>query len=390
MNTAGPGAVGEAMTGREKIEAAFSDGGSAECGVVICYEGIYYRDHWDQITRCPWWYALSSDVEHQLAWRREAIANTPQDWFVLPVCASREDRDRYRIEVRGDDAWELDATTGEARPLERPPVSGAKIQQARESAGGPGPQTPEEIDAAVEVPAEFEREEFHRSGRGDLAELMLDEFGRRLFPIVHVPSPFWCLYYLWGFEGMMTIAATEPELARHACRRYLARTVHSLRRAAAMGARGVWIEECLTDSLSPAMFADMNLPLVRDVVEEIRSAGMKSIYYYCGNPNDRWEELFAPGADALSLEEGKKGWEIDIEEVVEKADGRCSVLGNLDAINLLEHGGEDQLRGETARQMSARRANGGRFVMSIGSPVTPGTPPERVRLYCDVTRELGS
>ncbi len=216
------------MTGRERIEAAFSADGAEEIPAVICYEVIYYRDHWDEITECPWWYALSSDVECQLAWRREAIANTPQDWFGLPVCASREDRERHRIEVRADGVWELDAATGEARLLERPPVGGALIQEARESAGGPPPRTPDEIDAAVAVPGEFNEEEFRRSGRGDLAELMLDEFGRDLFPVVSVPSPFWCLYYLWGFEGMMTTAATEPELVRHACERYLSRVIHSL------------------------------------------------------------------------------------------------------------------------------------------------------------------
>jgi len=27
--------------------------------------------------------------------------------------------------------------------------------------------------------------------------------------------------------------------------------------------------------------------------------------------------------------------------------------------------------------------------MSIGSPVTPGTSVERVRLYCELVRELG-
>jgi len=27
--------------------------------------------------------------------------------------------------------------------------------------------------------------------------------------------------------------------------------------------------------------------------------------------------------------------------------------------------------------------------MSLGSPVTPGTPVERVRLYCKMVREMG-
>ncbi len=35
------------MTGKEKIEAAFSIDGTPEIPAVICYEGIYIRDRWD-------------------------------------------------------------------------------------------------------------------------------------------------------------------------------------------------------------------------------------------------------------------------------------------------------------------------------------------------------
>ena len=50
----------------------------------------------------------------------------------------------------------------------------------------------------------------------------------------------------------------------------------------------------------------------------------------------------------------------------------------------------EQLRAEIARQIAAGRRNGSRFIMSLGSPVTPRTPVDRVRLYCDLARELGS
>jgi uroporphyrinogen-III decarboxylase len=81
---------------------------------------------------------------------------------------------------------------------------------------------------------------------------------------------------------------------------------------------------------------------------------------------------------------------IDIEDVVERTRGRCTVFGNLDAISLLQDGTEAELRAEVARQIAAGRRNGSRFVMSLGSPVTPGTTAQRVRLYCDLTHELGA
>ena len=95
------------------------------------------------------------------------------------------------------------------------------------------------------------------------------------------------------------------------------------------------------------------------------------------------------GVDALSLEEGKKDFEINIEDVVEIVDGRCTVLGNLDSIGILQNGTGQELRAEIHRQIAAGRKNNRRFIMSIGSPVTPETPAERVRLYCDMVHELG-
>jgi uroporphyrinogen-III decarboxylase len=142
--------------------------------------------------------------------------------------------------------------------------------------------------------------------------------------------------------------------------------------------------------VSPGAFATLNVPFLRRIVEEVRARGMKSIYYYCGSPAGRWDHIFDVGADALSLEEGKKGFTIDIDEVVDRVGGRCVVLGNLDAINLLPRAGEEELRREIGRQLAAGRRNRSRFIMSIGSPVTPGTSVERVRRYCEMVHDMGA
>ncbi len=188
----------------------------------------------------------------------------------------------------------------------------------------------------------------------------------------------------------MLLVATRPDLVRRACERLLAIAIRRVKVARALGAAGIWLEECMTDMVSPAAFEALCLPFVQQLVAAIRDAGMKSIYYYCGSPADRWDLLLSTGADALSLEESKKGFTIDMEEVVSRAAGRCAVLGNLDAIHLLPSASEDDLRAEIARQLLAGRRNAGRFLMSIGSPVTPGTPVARVRRYCEMVRELSA
>jgi len=379
------------MIGREKIKAAFSTEGTREIPAVICYEGIYIRDHWAQLTACPWWHQHVPSVELQMAWHREVIAKTGQDWFVLPGFYSLEDREKISIEARPEGVFRRDQRTGAEERLAEPRIGGwTAFDEPQSIRPTELAATSEEIDELIPVPAEFDPESKTLNGQNDLAFALLREYGEYLFPIRHVSSPLWICYSLWGFEGMMTLIATRPDLVAHACARSLTLSIRAIHEAASCGAAGIWIEECLTDMISPEAFAALNVPFVRRLVEEIHSLGLKSIYYYCGDPAGKWEQLLSVGADALSLEESKKGFLIDIEDVVQWVRGRCTVLGNLDAIDLLEKGSTEELRAEISRQVAAGRRNGSRFIMSLGSPVTPGTSVERVRLYCDLVHDLGA
>jgi uroporphyrinogen-III decarboxylase len=205
----------------------------------------------------------------------------------------------------------------------------------------------------------------------------------------HISSPLWSLYSLLGFEGMMVLLAENPGLAAYACQRLLTNMREDIRLIAALGAEAVWIEECLTDQVHPTLFRQLNLPILRQIVEEIRAQNMKSIYYYCGDPWKRMDTILEAGADAIHFEESKKGFKIDIEDVVEAVQGKCVVFGNLDAIGVLQNSSETQLRAEIERQIQAGRRNSSRFVMSTGSPITPGTPVERVHLYAELVKKIG-
>ena len=188
----------------------------------------------------------------------------------------------------------------------------------------------------------------------------------------------------------MTVIASRLDLVAYACQRTLDLRIFSVREAATLGAAGLWIEECLTDMISPGAFESLNVRTLAPLVEEVRSLEMKSIHYFCGNSTGKWALILSVGAGAIALGEGKKGYTIDIEDVVERVQGRRVILGNLDAIGVLQDGSEAQLRAEVARQIAAGRRNGSRFIMSLGSPITPATPVDRVRRYCEMVRELGS
>ena len=378
------------MTTIEKFESAFSPDGTPEIPAVICYENIFARDHYKEITDKPWWYQESPDIDLQIAWLDDFLSVTGLDWYRLPLFYPREERSNIYIESRPEGVFRIDCKTGQGELLEEPRVSGWSVSGQAESPHPLYPaDTSEKIDREIPIPDTFDPNAFRKEGKHDLAEAFLKTFGNNVYPYRRVPSPLWQCYNLWGFENMMIMVATQPELVKYACSRFLELSLRAVHEAAALGSKAVFIEECLTDMVSPADFKSLNLPFLRRLVDEIRLLGKKSIYYYCGNPSGKWKLLIDAGADALALEEGKKGFANNIEEIVQIVNGRCTVLGNLDAIGILQNGSEDELRAEIRRQIKAGRNNKSRFIMSIGSPVTPETPVERVRLYCDLVHEMG-
>jgi len=248
------------------------------------------------------------------------------------------------------------------------------------------PVTEPAVDALIRLEPPFDREVFLAEGRHDVAVALRQACDPLLYS--QMPSPLWALYSLLGYEGLMVWLVQESQLAAYAGQRMVRNLAEQINMFSALGAEAVWIEECLTDQINPELFHTLNVPLVRQCVQAIHKAGLKSIYYYCGNPNDRLDAILEIGADAVHFEESKKGFTIDIAAIVEKVDRRCVVFGNLDAIGILPQATSGELRAALRPQLAAGRRNGNRFVMSTGSPVTPATPVEQVRLYADLVREL--
>ncbi|MHC4076010.1 MAG: uroporphyrinogen decarboxylase family protein [Planctomycetota bacterium] len=384
------------MNGREKIEAAFTSEGTSEIPAVICYERLVIRDHWQQLSDCPWWYWYSPNIKQQLQWRAKSINAIGQDWFSLWSFYDKSQQQQI-IEVRDGDAFLVNKSTGEEKKLAKLKTSG----QANLLHSCDFPQTKEAIDCCIKQwhynkgseflkpTIDFDRPQknLYLNGRGDLALALNAQFGRELFSLYHISSPLWSCFPIFGFENTMMHLAANPESIRHACSRNLEIAVQEINFAKKIGAKAIWIEECMTDSISPVSYKEMNLPFLRQLTDQIRSSGLKSIYYYCGNPADKWDLIMDSGADALSFEESKKSFSIDIEEVISRVKGKFVVLGNLDAVGVMQDGTEEQVKIEVKRQIATGRKNNSRFIMSLGSPVTPATPISKIRRYCDLVHE---
>ena len=377
------------MTGREKILAALSPQGTSHTPIVLAYPEIFMRECWEKVTSVPWWGMMSPDIEMGVLAQRDLLAATGEDRVRLWLSPPRQDQQRYRYEdLDAGRARQIDTLTGEVQEVLRPPVGGFVSPHDRGWMENRELTSREQVDAALPLPPEETPAALEASGRLDKPRRMLAEFGRDKMPWTQLPSPWDPLVHFWGFEGLMLACLEQADLVDYAC----ARVVECNRRRVALwqaaGVELIWLEEGASDQVSPEVYRRLIFPHLQDMTAVLRQAGLKSILYYTGNPNDRLDLLLASGADALALEESRKNFIIEIEEVARCAAGRIALVGNLDEVQVLEPGPPAAIRAEVARQLAAGRRNGQRFLMGIGGPITPNTPLDHIRALADAVHEL--
>ncbi len=368
------------LKGKEKMIASMTNGLHGGFPVVIPYTGIFLRDHWDKVTDQPWWAINSWDIAGKLKAEGDMLDKIGIDWVACGLCAPREWRETHRVELHGERVLLVNATGDEVEEVRRPPVGGAKSRIDEVVV-----RSIEDVDREV---AQIEYSDLIQTGRLDYVKTVVERFGSEKFVVASVASPLWETYHYMGFRGTLLNLFKTPRLVEYLLKKLAARDHGLLKAYAEAGVDGVWIEECLcsADVISLASFKRYVLPYVEELIEEIKRLKMKSIYYPCGDVHDRLEMMVEAGPDCISLEESKKGFKIDITWVDKVAAGKACIFGNLDAIKVLQNGSYAELEREIKRQLEVG-CNYGKFVMSLGSPVTPGTPVERVREYVEIARK---
>jgi uroporphyrinogen-III decarboxylase len=220
---------------------------------------------------------------------------------------------------------------------------------------------------------------------------MAERLGKETFMCGAVGTPFWGCYSILGFEGLMCAMIEKPVLLEYMLERRALYCLEYAKVYASVGAHGAWIEECFTgaDAISPQHFRRFVMPYTRRLIDELKRLRLFGVYYVCGDVMPQLDAIIEMAPEALAVEESKKAFRIDIAEIKKRVGNSMALLGNFDAICLLEHGSPQEMEREVRRQIDACARDGG-FAMSMGSPMTLTTPPERLDLLAKLTRTYGS
>ena len=234
----------------------------------------------------------------------------------------------------------------------------------------------EQVDARLPI---LSSDELLARGDFDLPKQVVADYGDRYFISTILDTPFSDAYDLLGFQGLMLIQHDHPVLFHYLLERQLAKTQQVMEAWAAIGVHGVYVQEVFTgaDLISPRSYDEFVFAYNQPYFRYMSALGLLAIHYVCGDVVPRLDRIAQLDIAAVAVEESKKNFAIEIEDVVNRVGGRVAVLGNIDAVQFGIHSTMEEMAAEVKRQVRiGARAKG--FVVSTGSPFPLDTNPRLI------------
>lgn len=384
------------MTGKERLLNALSGGKPTVTPVAVDYmllylaeriEGAYvaaYRPRLEREGRVRLDPDEDVEIRAQALLQAHACFQEQDDWLQVSGVPIHEVLGQRELVLEGDQVFEVDRVAGARRQLLLDGQE-SKTEEMRQRFERTGQFGLDQAELAQEM---VQHRESSRADHGNLrlVEILAGQAGDDLFVYTGGSAPFWLLYDLLGFEGMMTALHDAPKLVFEIMETSLEATLEYAQAFKDAGGHGIRIEECLVsaDMISPRMYERFVLPYEERLFEQLRRMGLKSILYFCGDVMPRLPALRQLPIDALMVEESKKNFVIDIGEVRAAVGPDLCLMGNIDAYGIIEKATGAELAAEVARQVRVAGSSGA-FIVGLGSPLTLDTPPERVDLLIGST-----
>jgi hypothetical protein len=361
------------------------------------FERATYVDQYRRRLRGLERYAV--DHEEDTLFRAQAlyqsygIFKARPDWVEVHQGASRAWAERTEIVRRDGVVYYHDRETGREVPMAGAPLpygdarlrdASAALTDLWDTAGEV--RDADDVDARLPIQT---AEELLARGDFDLPQRVVADYGDEVFISTILDTPFSDAYDQLGFQGLMLIQHDRPALFHHLLQRQLARTQEVMGAWAASGVHGVYVEEVFTgaDLISPRSYDEYVFAYNQPYFRHMRSLGLLPIHYVCGDVVPRLERIVQYDLAAVAVEESKKSFTIEIEEVVERVAGRAAVLGNIDAVRFGIGATMDEMAAEVKRQARiGARAKG--FVVSTGSPFPLDTNPRLIDTLVETAHSI--
>jgi hypothetical protein len=351
------------------------------------FEQAYYVEQYRRRlrgrSRCPVNHEEDTLFRAQAIYQSYGIFKVRPDWMEIHCGASQAWAERTEIVVQDGVLHYADRESGARVPMDQVPMPRGDscltpINESLTDLWDTSAQLRDrdDVDALLPIVA---LEDLLARGDFDLPRQVAADYGDEYFITTILDTPFSDAYDLLGFQGLMLIQYDRPALLHYLLQRKLAQTQEVMGAWGAAGVHGVYVEEVFTgaDLISPRSYDEFVFAYNQPYFRHMRGLGLLPIHYVCGDTIPRLERIVQYDVAAVAVEETKKNFRIEIEEVVQRVDGRAAVFGNIDAVRFGLNASLEEMAAEVKRQAQiGTKARG--FVVSTGSPFPLDTNPRLI------------
>ena len=370
------------------------------CLFLADFERAYYAEQYRLRIkgRSPYHVDHAEDVHlraHAL-YQSYGIFKVKPDWIEVDRGPSKAWAERTDIvQVNGELYYE-DRLSGQRAPMRTAslPRGDTRLSATAASSSNDVWDTSEhirdksDVDACLPITT---ADDLLARGDFDLPNQVIADYGDQYFISTILDTPFSDAYDLLGFQGLMLIQHDQPELFHYLLHRKLAQTQEVMGAWAATGVHGVYVEEVFSgaDMISARSYDKFVFAYNQPYFRHMRALGLMPIHYVCGDVMPRLERIAELDVAAVAVEESKKNFCIEIQDVIDRIGDQVIVLGNIDAVRFGIHATPDEMAAEVKRQASfGLKAKG--FVVSTGSPFPLDTNPRLIDTLVGAAHSLAN
>nr|MDO8135685.1 uroporphyrinogen decarboxylase family protein [Candidatus Njordarchaeum guaymaensis] len=205
-----------------------------------------------------------------------------------------------------------------------------------------------------------------------------------------VDGPFTRCWLLSGFDLFVKALYTRLESVESLLDRITAYIVGLGKGLIEAGVDLIWIADDLGmvngPFLSPEMFRNVIFPHLDKIVGTFKKQGMKVLLHCDGQIMPLMDDLVKIGLDGVHPIERKSG--MNLIEMKRKYGDRLTLVGNVDATEVLPHGREKDIRVQVFECLKTA-APGGGYILASDHSIHEGVPPGNVSIMFRLARKHG-
>ncbi len=140
--------------------------------------------------------------------------------------------------------------------------------------------------------------------------------------------------------------------------------------------------------ISPEDYSEFVLPFESEIAHAIRNKGIHVYTHTCGAINDRLELMFDAGVSGIECLDPAPIGNVEIEDAVERIGSKGFIKGNIDSVNLLLNGSEEEILSELKKRIEIGKNKKG-LILSTACSIAPAVKRENILLFRKAVEKWG-